>query len=88
MSATTAATLQDAILDALSDAIGLRREEVDFCRGCRNSPAGHCAEHERDYELAVAYEEAERRIRAAGSDEDVLAIAGEAALVRGGGGQK
>ena len=60
----TVTTLQDAILDALSLAIGPLKEEYPYCRDCLRSPAGHCHDHERDYELAVVLEEAERRVRA------------------------
>ena len=75
MSATlTKPSLQDVLLDALSDAIGLRKEEPESCYDCRRSPVDHCLDHERDYALARDYEEAERRIRAAADDADVLAL--------------
>lgn len=75
MSATlTKPSLQDIILDAIGDAIAYRKEEPAFCGGCRNSPVDHCLDHERDYALARDYEEAERRIRAAADDADVLAL--------------
>ena len=61
---TIAPSLQDVLLDALSDAIGLRKEEYVFCRDCRNSPVDHCLDHERDYSLARSYEEAESLLRA------------------------
>ena len=60
---TIAPSLQDILLDALSDAIGLRKEEYVFCRDCRNSPVDHCLDHERDYVLARCYEDAETLLR-------------------------
>ena len=72
----TRLSLQDALLDALSDAIGLRREEFPYCRDCRNSPVDHCLHHERDYELAISYEEAERLIRAARFEAGIILLGG------------
>ncbi len=75
MSATiTRPSLQDAILDALSDAIGLRKEEFPYCHDCHRSPVDHCQDHQRDYELAVAYEEAERLLRAAHFEDGIILL--------------
>jgi len=68
----TERTLQDILLDALSDAIGFRKDDPVSCRDCRNSPVDHCLDHERDYGLAVEYERAEALLRAA-SDPAALA---------------
>lgn len=65
-------TLREIILDALADAIDYRAGKYGpWCRDCRNSPVDHCAAHERDYRMAVLYQEAQARIRAA-DREDTL----------------
>ena len=74
MSSVTVTSLQDAILDALSDAIGVRKEEYPYCRDCRNSPVDHCLAHERDYALARSFEEAERLIRAARFEDGIILL--------------
>jgi hypothetical protein len=76
VSTTTVTSLQDAILDALSDAIAYRKEEYPYCRDCRNSPVDHCRDHQRDYELARDFEDAERQIRAARFEAGIILLGG------------
>lgn len=77
----TAPSLREIVLDALSDAFYARRAEIEGCRDCTRNPAGVCAEHQADNDLANEYEDARKQI------EHGASLAGLADALVGGTGE-
>ena len=73
----TRPSLREVIADALEDAYWYRKAEIEGCRDCTRNPAGICADHQKDNDLARSYEEARKQLQgSAASDEATALFAG------------
>ena len=79
MDTITKPTLREIILDALDDAFWYRRGEIEGCVSCHRNPAGICADHQADNDLASFFEEARKQIQNSPDSPEVLAVLGDAA---------